>query len=35
MDDPISLRTITDNGWFGEVSASGEIHVQATWRNIN
>ncbi|WP_412532837.1 hypothetical protein, partial [Escherichia coli] len=24
-----------DNGWFGEVSASGEIHVQATWRNIN
>ncbi|HHU9885799.1 TPA: hypothetical protein ACUKSW_002157, partial [Escherichia coli] len=22
-------------GWFGEVSASGEIHVQATWRNIN
>ncbi|HHP9689223.1 TPA: hypothetical protein ACSJ2Y_004717, partial [Escherichia coli] len=21
--------------WFGEVSASGEIHVQATWRNIN
>ncbi|WP_410172251.1 hypothetical protein, partial [Klebsiella aerogenes] len=23
------------NGWFGEVSASGEIHVQATWRNIN
>ncbi|PMC25772.1 receptor domain protein, partial [Klebsiella aerogenes] len=35
MDDPISLRTITDNGWFGEVSASGEIYVQATWRNIN
>lgn len=35
MDDPISLRTITDNGWFGEVSASGEIHVRATWRNIN
>ncbi|MFQ1039981.1 hypothetical protein ACEWB5_25310, partial [Citrobacter koseri] len=21
--------------WCGEVSASGEIHVQATWRNIN
>ncbi|MDU1425905.1 MAG: hypothetical protein E6921_13880, partial [Klebsiella michiganensis] len=28
-------RTVEDNGWFGEVSASGEIHVQATWRNIN
>ncbi|MBW5927771.1 hypothetical protein CFM96_03615 [Klebsiella michiganensis] len=35
MDNPISLRTVEDNGWFGEVSASGEIHVQATWRNIN
>ncbi|MDM4208855.1 MULTISPECIES: fimbrial adhesin EcpD [Klebsiella] len=35
MDDAISLRTVDDNGWFGEVSASGEIHVQATWRNIN
>lgn len=35
MNNPISLRTVDDNGWFGEVSASGEIHVQATWRNIN
>lgn len=35
MNDAISLRTINDEGWFGEVSASGEIHVQATWRNIN
>ncbi|ELI9282022.1 fimbrial adhesin EcpD, partial [Escherichia coli] len=35
MDNAISLRTVDDNGWFGEVSASGEIHVQATWRNIN
>ena len=35
MDNPISLRTVEENGWFGEVSASGEIHVQATWRNIN
>ncbi len=34
MDDPISRKTVTDNDWFGEVSASGEIHVQATWRNI-
>lgn len=34
MDNAISLRTVEDNGWFGEVSASGEIHVQATWRNI-
>ncbi|VEC86124.1 CFA/I fimbrial minor adhesin [Raoultella ornithinolytica] len=35
MNDSISLRTVDDDGWFGEVSASGEIHVQATWRNIN
>nr|VXZ88177.1 Uncharacterised protein [Klebsiella pneumoniae] len=35
MDNAISLRTVDDNGWFGEVSASGEIHVRATWRNIN
>ena len=35
MDEPISEKTITNENWFGEVSASGEIHVQATWRNIN
>ncbi len=28
MDNAISLRTVDDNGWFGEVSASGEIHVR-------
>jgi Mat/Ecp fimbriae adhesin len=35
MDNAISQRTVDNNGWFGEVSASGEIHVQATWRDIN
>ncbi|VDR30383.1 Uncharacterised protein [Raoultella terrigena] len=35
MNDGISLKTIDDDGWFGEVSASGEIRVQATWRNVN
>lgn len=35
MNNPISQRTVNNEGWFGEVSASGEIHVQATWRNIN
>lgn len=35
MDDPISLLTDANHNWFGDVSASGEIHVQATWRNIN
>lgn len=35
MDNVISLRTVDNNGWYGEVSASGEIYVQATWRNIN
>lgn len=34
MDNKISERTVENNGWFGEVSASGEIHVQATWRNV-
>ena len=35
MDEPVSEQTITNENWFGEVSASGEVHVQATWRNIN
>ncbi|MGG8006760.1 hypothetical protein PGN76_17640 [Klebsiella aerogenes] len=35
MDDPISQHTIDNHSWYGEVSASGEIHVKATWRNIN
>lgn len=34
MDDPISLRTITDNGWFGRSALQEEIHVGATWRNV-
>ena len=34
MDDSISQRTTTGNDWFGDVNASGEIHVQATWKNI-
>lgn len=34
MNNPISLKTIEGNDWYGEVSASGEIHVKATWRNI-
>lgn len=35
MNDPISLKTVEGNGWYGDVSAAGEIHVEATWRNIN
>lgn len=34
MNNPISLKTVEDNDWYGDVSASGEIHVKATWRNI-
>lgn len=34
MDAPESLKTINDDDWYGDVSAAGEIHVQATWRNI-
>ncbi|MGO4743678.1 fimbrial adhesin EcpD [Serratia quinivorans] len=35
MNNPISLKTVEGDGWFGDVSAAGEIHVEATWRNIN
>lgn len=36
MNDIISMRTLDNNsGWYGDISASGEIHVQATWRDIN
>lgn len=35
MNNPQSLRTINNHNWYGEVSASGEIHVKATWRNVN
>lgn len=34
MNDNISLKTVDGNSWYSDVSASGEIHVQATWRNI-
>lgn len=36
MDNAISRRTVDNSSsWFGEVSASGKIHVQATWNNVN
>jgi len=35
MNDAHSSRTVNNNNWYGEVSASGEIHVKATWRNVN
>ncbi|ENT2949254.1 hypothetical protein ACFFOE_001249 [Klebsiella aerogenes] len=35
MNDDISQKTLDNNEWYGDVSASGEIHVQATWRDIN
>lgn len=34
MDSPESLKTINNASWYGEVSASGEINVKATWRNV-
>lgn len=34
MDSPESIRTIHNAAWYGEVSASGEINVKATWRNV-
>ncbi len=34
MDDPRSLRTLNQQHWYGDVSASGEIHVKATWKNL-
>lgn len=33
MNDPVSRKTVDNNNWYGSVSASGEIHVKATWRN--
>ncbi|MCW9445981.1 hypothetical protein ORL55_24955 [Klebsiella oxytoca] len=35
MNETISQRTVDNLGWFGDVSASGEIHVRATWRNVD
>lgn len=35
MNNPISLKSIDNRDWYGDVSASGEIHVKATWHNVN
>ncbi|HGM5488522.1 TPA: hypothetical protein ACKP1B_000100 [Serratia fonticola] len=35
MDDPVSRQTVEGNDWYGDVHAAGEIHVEATWRDIN
>ncbi|VUS24031.1 Fimbria adhesin EcpD [Klebsiella huaxiensis] len=36
MNDIISTRTLgRHSGWYGEMNASGEVHVKATWRDIN
>lgn len=35
MNDPISRKSTDNRDWYGDVSASGEIHVKATWHNIN
>lgn len=35
MNEIISMRILGSlSGWYGEVSASGEVHVQATWRDV-
>ncbi len=31
----ISQNTLDNSVWYGDVSASGEIHVQTTWRGSN
>lgn len=33
MNDPISEKTVDGKTWLGSVSASGEIHVKASWKN--
>ena len=35
MNAPVSQFTVDKSSWYGDVSASGEIHVKATWRNID
>lgn len=35
MNDPRSLKSVDNHDWYGDVSASGEIHVKATWHNVN
>ncbi|HCB1498785.1 TPA: hypothetical protein MYO83_001611 [Klebsiella michiganensis] len=35
MNEIISMRILGSlSGWYGEVSASGEVHVQAIWRDV-
>ncbi|WP_375540736.1 fimbrial adhesin EcpD [Serratia silvae] len=34
MNAPISRKTIEDDDWYGDIYAAGEIHVEATWRDI-
>lgn len=34
MDSPESLNTVNQTGWYGDVSASGEIRIKATWKNV-
>lgn len=34
MNAEQSLNTINQTSWYGDVSASGEIRVKATWRNV-
>jgi hypothetical protein len=35
MNNPVSLKTVEGGGWYGDVSAAGEIRVEATWNNVN
>jgi hypothetical protein len=35
MNATISTKTIQGEQWYGDVSADGEIKVEATWRNVN
>lgn len=34
MDSPESIYTTNQAGWYGDVSASGEIRVKAIWKNV-
>ncbi|ANI83581.1 fimbrial adhesin EcpD [Kosakonia oryzae] len=33
MNDPQSLKTLNQNDWYGDVSASGDVTVMAMWQN--
>lgn len=36
MNEAISRKKLTSlEDWYGDVSASGEVYVQATWRDVN